>query len=136
MQGERCGMGGYRRCTRGGIMCRFLCMRNKYQLFASLTFRRPYTQCFPPPRHCTAHQPFRSAKPRTSIPGLCIVNFGSRTHYTVLTSTPISIRACLKIILCQGENHFIMILHEIWYALYSSAGSYYTVGCGPSYLVF
>ena len=29
----------------------------------------------------------------------------------------------------------IMILHGIWYDLYSSARSYYTVGCGPS-LVF
>ena len=29
-----------------------------------------------------------------------------------------------------------MIFHGICYALHSSAGSYCTVGCGPSYLVF
>ena len=36
-----------------------------------------------------------------------------------------------------GENHYLfMVLHGIWYALQSSAGSYYTVDYGPLILVF
>ena len=36
---------------------------------------------------------------------------------------------------CTKGRIFIVVLHEIWHALHSSAGSYYTVGCGPSYLL-